>query len=444
MKRALKISVLLIAFTFYLNATAQSFVGHNLDNYSGIHGVVFNPANVVGSNFKTDINLVSFSTLLGSDYVGISLSEGLSDLEESDFDNYGEIFPKENNQFFNNLNVLGPSFMFNLSPKSSIALTTRARFFTNLNNLNGKLFETLIEDFDETEDFPFDVRNFSGTVHSWAEVGLTYGRILLQSEKNLLKAGLTVRYLQGAGAIYMSAPVLSGNYDATQEILTTTGSLEYGSTQGFEEDSFEFNSGNSGFGADIGFSYEFTSANKLEAAKRVHNNYTLKLAASITDIGSLSYNDVRVKSYDMDASVDENIFRDSEDFEETLDEAYIGQESFQTLEVNLPTALHLVADYSLTRRLFISAKGTFSLVDAAEPLANRVLNTFVLAPRMETKWFSLYSPLSFRQYDGLAWGAGLRLGPFHVGSGSVLTNLLSESSKTVDVFAGVKIPIYRK
>jgi len=44
----------------------------------------------------------------------------------------------------------------------------------------------------------------------------------------------------------------------------------------------------------------------------------------------------------------------------------------------------------------------------------------------------------------LSWGAGLRFGPLMLGSGSVLTNLLSDTSKTTDVFVGLKVPIYRK
>jgi len=38
----------------------------------------------------------------------------------------------------------------------------------------------------------------------------------------------------------------------------------------------------------------------------------------------------------------------------------------------------------------------------------------------------------------------VRFGPLMLGSGSVLTNLLSDTSKTTDVYLGLKIPIYRK
>jgi hypothetical protein len=48
-----------------------------------------------------------------------------------------------------------------------------------------------------------------------------------------------------------------------------------------------------------------------------------------------------------------------------------------------------------------------------------------------------------RQYDGLAMGAGLRLGPLMVGSGSVISNVLGDSAKTTDVYVGLKIPIYK-
>ena len=44
----------------------------------------------------------------------------------------------------------------------------------------------------------------------------------------------------------------------------------------------------------------------------------------------------------------------------------------------------------------------------------------------------------------ISFGGGFRLGPLSVGSGSIFSNLLSDSSKTTDVFVGLKIPLYRK
>ena len=94
-------------------------------------------------------------------------------------------------------------------------------------------------------------------------------------------------------------------------------------------------------------------------------------------------------------------------------------------------------------KLYISLQTNLSLVKKNSTHSNSIINSVTLAPRLETKWFSLYSPVSFREYGDLAWGAGLRFGPLMIGSGSMLSNLLSDSSKTTDAYIGLKIPLYQ-
>ncbi len=66
-----------------------------------------------------------------------------------------------------------------------------------------------------------------------------------------------------------------------------------------------------------------------------------------------------------------------------------------------------------------------------------------MTPRFESKWFSFYSPLSLIQNAGFKWGAGLRLGPLYLGSGSIVSALLNAEMASADVYAGLKIPIYQ-
>lgn len=422
-------------------ANAQSYIGHTVDNYSGVHGVILNPSAVVDSRFRTDINLLSISGFAGSDYFGINLDNVINTEDGFEIGTGVQKSPKDNNQFFLNSDILGPSFMFNLSPKSSIALTSRARAFLNLNNINGTLYESIQDDFDQNENFDFNVNNFSGTIHAWGELGLTYGRILLDRERNFLKGGVTLKYLQGAGSNYVNAPSATGQYDATAESLTTTGSLSFGSTPGFDSGDIDFSNLSSGFGADIGFTYEYRPVAD-DPLTRKHNKYKFKLGASVTDIGSISYDDSELTSYDLNKTLDVNNF-EGNDLETVLEENYEGTTEIVSTKINLPTALHIVADYQLRNRLYLSAQGSYSLVPEDRAQANRIINSVTIAPRLETRWLSIYLPASIRQYDGFAMGAGLRLGPLTLGSGSVISNLLNEETKTTDIYAGLKIPIYQ-
>lgn len=157
-----------------INTTySQSYIGHTVDNYAGIHGVIYNPANIVDSPFKADINLLSASAFGGSDYYAVDLQNVFEAEDGFDFDDDAERFPSDANNFFINTDIVGPSFMFNLSKKSSIGLITRARGVYNINNINGFLYENLEREFDPDEDFSFDSSNLTSTLHSWAEIGVS-------------------------------------------------------------------------------------------------------------------------------------------------------------------------------------------------------------------------------------------------------------------------------
>ena len=110
-------------------ASAQNYIGFLSDNYSGLHSITLNPANVTSSKFRSEINLVSVNATVNNDYV----ATGFSDLFD-DFDDIGDenLNPSDNNNFVVNAEVLGPSFMFNLSEKHSIGLMSRARAIFNV------------------------------------------------------------------------------------------------------------------------------------------------------------------------------------------------------------------------------------------------------------------------------------------------------------------------
>ena len=423
-------------------ASGQSYIGHAIDNYSGVQGVTYNPSSVVGSNLRTDINLFSASIFGGSDYFGINVSDIISSDGGFDFDESTEKFPGNDNNFFFNADVLGPSFMFNLNKRSSIAIISRVRANFNINNINGELYETVADEFDTDDDFEFNSPNLNGTIHAWAEIGLAYGRILVDKTNHLLKGGVTLKYLQGGGSVFMNSPGMQGQYIASTETLTTQGELNYGTSRDFEDGDIDFSDLTAGFGLDIGFTYQWHPNRENDSVPSYKDPYKLKIGVSVTDIGSINYDDAIVTAYDLNATVDASSF--DEDTEDFLDGNYTGVETKKATKINLPTALHLLVDYRLTKKWFISAQADLSMIKDGTELSNSVINTVTIAPRLKTKWFSFYAPLSFRQYGDVSFGGGFRLGSLTVGSGSIFTNLLSDSSKTTDVYVGLKIPFYRK
>jgi hypothetical protein len=197
---------------------------------------------------------------------------------------------------------------------------------------------------------------------------------------------------------------------------------------------------------DIGFAYQWNNNTQNVANDSISLKYTkykLKVGMSITDIGSINYKEGEITRYDLNETVDANEF-DEDDTEQTLEDLYNGVTTPAAAKIKLPTALRILIDYQIKNKLYASLSTSFSLIANNTETSNSIINTVTIAPRLETKWFSIYSPISYRQYGDFAWGAGFRFGPLMVGSGSVLTNLLSSSSKTTDVYVGLKVPIYRK
>ncbi|HFG0469967.1 hypothetical protein [Flavobacterium psychrophilum] len=84
--------LLLFVFTSLFSARAQSYLGYYYDNYAGVQSVLYNPASIVDSRFKTDINLASVSGSVGNDYYGFSVSDLLKG-GDYDFELQSKKFP---------------------------------------------------------------------------------------------------------------------------------------------------------------------------------------------------------------------------------------------------------------------------------------------------------------------------------------------------------------
>ena len=442
---------------FYLPAlmlsfvsTAQSYIGLNTDNFGGVHGVLSNPANVVDSRTKVDINLASASAYLSNDYASVNLSNIFGD-DEIDFDDEENLSPSSNNSGIINVDVLGPSFMFNINKKNALAITTRVRSFTNINRVPGDLvafFESA--NFDQ-EVFEVNNVNLRATSHIWGELGLTYGRVFLNTGNHFLKAGVSLKYLQGLGYASGTANNLQARFNPNEVQGSVGGSLEYNVSENFDrnindepfssDDDAELEIVSTGFGFDLGVTYEYRKDESKYDLKN-KNKYLLKLGFSITDIGSLSYDDSSRTLYDFNGISDFD--RESfEDFDlESNDFTDVESKNQVSRKITLPAAMHLNADWNITNRLYLNLNTDFSFISENEADANRIENNYTLTPRFETQFFSLYSPVGIREFSGFNWGAGFRLGPLYAGSGSIISNLISEKSKSIDVYAGLKIPIY--
>jgi hypothetical protein len=419
-------------------------VGYAADNYAGVHGVLFNPASIVDSNFKTDINLFSVSVVGANDFYGINISDAMKG--SYDIDKQSKQYPMTSNNFLINADILGPSFMFNLAPKHSIAFFSRSRILMNVNNINGELFNQLSNDFSTNKDFNLNTGKFNLTATSWAEIGFSYATVLLNTEQHFLKGGISFKYLQGAVNSYINADGATVAYryngaNTNLNNLSTSGTLTYGGNLDFEKDlgNFTMDDGSKGFGVDFGFVYEF----RPESKKTSLNKYLVKASFSLTDIGSINFVNGFQKSYDLNKTITEAQFLSAGSIKELLDKHYSVLSNGVQTKSYLPTAMHLNLDWNFFKKFYLNLNTDINMNSDTAVNKSTVANLFSLTPRYETKWLSVYIPFSYMDFRGMQTGFGFRFGPLFMGSSSVISNFVSKESKGADVYLGLKIPIYR-
>ena len=449
-------SVFVFVVFIFTTIHSQSYVGFLSDNYSGIHGIIRNPASIVDSRFKTDINLVGVSVLLGNDLYGLSFSD-FSDFEDLDDDS--AFLPNEEVNFFGNVDVLGPSFMFNITPKHAIGLFTRARMFFNINDINAEIFNAVIDGFDEDQDLTVGQTSLFLTATAWAEFGLTYAGVVLDKEQHFLKAGLSLKYLQGFGNSYASATNLSLDYDAdilnpdaSDGIITTTGEVVYGASQD-EFDDFEAISNSTGFSADLGVIYEWRPNYKDYLLKdkegktfwdKSSNKYKLQVGLSLTDLGSLDFEGGISERYNLNRTVSQDDFDNQDGDIDDILSLYQLSDTGDEVSTKLPTALHITTDWNINQKFYVNLNADLPVTSRSEANVNRLTTLVSLTPRFERKWFTFQLPLSYLEYSGFMMGAGFRAGPLYLGSGSIISMLISDESESVDAYFGLKIPIYQR
>ena len=456
-------SITALLFPFLL--FSQSYIGFEADNFNGVHGVISNPANIADSRTKIDINLASISAFTTNTYLEIDYTDVLIDdenlLESSNFLGRDDI-----NYGILNIDVLGPSALITLDEKQSIAITSRLRSITNVNNISGEVIE-----FFETEDL-LDVEqitetNINGSVinNNWLELGASYARVLNDNKVHFLKGGLSIKYIIGNGSAVAEIddgliafdPITSGG-----DVLTL-GSARYNFSENFDlsenfipfenDDDFDIISETRGLGFDIGFVYEYrpqhrqnVSRDHVQKQKKIRhkNTYKYKVGLSILDIGSLTYKESLELNGSLNARTDLNTLLRG-NFENEIKTAFNPDEIRVEQKILLPTTLRANFDLKLKENFYLNANSILSLHSKNSTNANRLANQFTISPRYETKWFTAFSPISITQFSGVQWGLGARLGPVFLGSSGAISHfLIDNKTRAIDIYAGIKIPIFHK
>ena len=173
--------------------------------------------------------------------------------------------------------------------------------------------------------------------------------------------------------------------------------------------------------------------------------YFLKFGASVNDIGTIKYNDIRKLSIrGAGSAIDPNEI-DIFDLNSTAN--YLRSRGYNTtlttssVSQGLPTNLNLYTDYAITKRFFVSANGLINLANTNS--TNPYYHSFVgLVPRFESKWVDVSVPLTYNfMSQDFKPGLALRLGPLSIGSDDL--KILFTESKGANIYAGLGFILYK-
>ena len=432
-------------------AMAQTYPGYRTGNYTGVNGVFFNPANIADNRFKWDVNIFAINGFIGNDQSGLRFKD-ITKSFNSDSLRSKLLRGNNNVNALSYADVLGPSVMISLSPKTSIALTTRSRVFANAKDINGNLASSIINANDNNGNF--NVNSPDAVTHAtgWTEFGASIAQVFTpKASNNFFKGGITVKYIAGTADSYLNLQNFSGTgtyTGATTLLNNINGTVAINTTDAnFSDykfkDFFKFNG--HGIGGDVGFVYEYrpTTDYSMYQDDRWANKYKLKIGVSLLDVGRIkfskssntageytttggaldlaNFNGKSVSQYNA-------ILAASPGFTST------GTNQNTSYHVNLPTTFQANVDWMVA--------GNFGLNFAAQVATTKhndlnlyYFNSYFFTPRWENRLFSVELPLSYNELTQFNAGVAFRIGPFFIGSGSVLSALVHDS-KQADAHVG--------
>ncbi len=226
-----------------ISATSQQMLGVANSNYAGTGGIYINPASIAASPYVFYFQLSSPHLHLTNNYVHYkgSLSKAIKRVLPA------EIFTTIQSNLQERLNgkpkmaslgseLRGPSFMLALSPKHSVALTTRGRGVLQLNNVSEPILRLIKNGTDKLslQNTPYQT-TFATNANAYAEIGLTYARTIFDQNAHSLKGGITVKRLYGLFSAYAISPqfnyLVRQNGDSTYLDVKSL-DLQYGSSGG--------------------------------------------------------------------------------------------------------------------------------------------------------------------------------------------------------------------
>ncbi len=458
------IFALLLLLIGISNIRAQEFLPFIHSPYAGVSVIGYQPADIAASRYRFDMSIIDFSTQEFNDYLGLERSQ-LFKFGNYDTKDYHKKYLKQNlngdaKNALVNARIGAAGFMLALDEKSSIAFTSRARTFVNADNISEDLAVLLYNnlDYEPLLDQKLTNQNIRTTTSTWAEYGISYARVVLNQGPHMIKAGATLKILQGLGGAFMYADILDYSVHNEDSISIYNTQFRYGTSENLEKDfSYKFVA-NPSLGLDLGAvylyrpdheEYRYSMDGSDEQFRRDLYDYKFKAGISVTDLGYINY-DKGYNSQDFIANVENWNISDIkidnvQDLTDTLINRFGTNGTETSFKMQLPTVINMQFDYQLYKRLFLNFSPYLAIRQGNADIHKvHHFSNFSLMPHYETYGFGVSMPLQYNSLGQFNAGLGFRFGMFWIGSNTLLGSMFKDVTRDVDIHFAFKIPVRYK
>jgi outer membrane protein OmpA-like peptidoglycan-associated protein len=343
--------------------------------------------------------------------------------------------------------------MVRINKNNSIGFTCRVRAYAEVNGLDPSVTHLLYHLFTHKNDTSalltsVDQVHADAEAMMWAEYGLTYSHVILNTGKHFLKAGVTGKIIQGLGAAYGSADNIHYHVTGKDTNAVISASAAFAQSANFphsntsgKNDTVYHPNARLNVGADLGIIYEYRPDfekykydmdGKTDLDMRWKNKYKFKFGLSILDIGKITYNAAPFPNSSQ-YSGNVNLWqvvkeqpKNSQAADSILKASFPQRAVGNTFSMNLPTTINLQADYQVYKDFYAGFLSNYAFQFKHNANAIHEISKVALVPRWDHKWFGVFIPVSYDSYKNFNYGINLRLGPVIFGT-NALNNWVGQS-----------------
>lgn len=412
-----------------------------------------NPSSMVDSKAWLDINLVGVDAFAWNNFVYLSNNDFYF---MRDVPNGNIATPRYNvngkeKHGAINLRVDGPSFTLSHG-KNAFGFHTAARTFVSFEDFLEPsaiyVYEGL--DHDPQQGITYNQQQMGAYATAWAEIGLSYGRIVYQEGKDMINVGGTAKYLMGIGHMSVHLDELNHTVVSDEDWNISNFSGQYAITEPGVANGH-------GFAVDLGVTYKRMLEDVGDYAPHTAQSgcgtidYKYKIGVSLLDMGGINFNkNSLIRKFNNSTTTWEN-YPDAEvngisDIDQLIASQFASDAGTMTsgtrYGVALPSAISVQFDYNIGKNFYANATWVqgFKLSKRTTGIRRSIIG---ITPRYENKWFEASLPISLYDYRSPQVGLAFRFYSITIGSDNILPFFIPMDVYTGNIYASVKIMLFK-